>query len=195
MISEISRQSLLLPRPNLACFNESGRFRNDTRRDFSISSRHENPHIPVWPRLLGHFSWLMWQDRIHSVLNCCSMCALGLKLHQKHRWFVACSISLTFTTMEHIFFYRQIDNKKKCIHPRIRDKSSFCSPQRPSMRACICILLWVHVFGVSADMPGYRVILHFGFFSCVFPIYLPQTCQTQGDHEKVKLRATMAFRK
>lgn len=40
---------------------------------------------------------------------------------------------------------------------------------------------------VSADRPGYRVILHFGFFSWVFSIYLPQTCHTQGNQEEVKL--------
>lgn len=92
--------------------------------------------------------------------------------------------------------YRQIDNKTKCINPRIRDTNSFYSP--PQCLSMLCMHLYTSVsvrLRVSADMPAYRVILHFGFFSCVFPIYLPQTCQTQGDQEKVKLRTNMAFRK
>lgn len=61
------------------------------------------------------------------------------------------------------------------------------------MCACIHILLCLSL--VSADTPGYRVILHFGFFSCVFPIYLPQTCHTQGEQKEAKLSTNMAFRK
>lgn len=146
----------------------------------------KSSHFCVWHQshpLLGHFLCILRLDRMLSAPKLCMICSLRYLLE--------------FYNLSTYFpVYRQIDNKTKCINPRIRDTNSFYSP--PQCLSMLCMHLYTSVsvrLRVSADMPAYRVILHFGFFSCVFPIYLPQTCQTQGDQEKVKLRTNMAFRK
>lgn len=100
----------------------------------------KSSHFCVWHQshpLLGHFLCILRLDRMLSAPKLCMICSLRYLLE--------------FYNLSTYFpVYRQIDNKTKCINPRIRDTNSFYSPPSVSAcYACICILLWVCVF-VSA---------------------------------------------
>lgn len=97
--------------------------------------------------------------------------------------------------------YRQTDNKKKYITPRIRDKTASVHPG-----VSVCVHAFIYqckcaskcLSLVSTDMTVTEVTESFftlvSFLVC-FPIYLPQTCHTEGDQEEVKLSKNTAFRK
>lgn len=160
------------------------------------------PTFVCWHKshpLLGHFLCILWLVRIYGCVKKLlqRVCTRLLTAPKQ----MICSLHYLPEFYSHSTYfsvYRQIDNKKKCINPRIRDKTASV---HPSVSVCVhafiyfCECVSKCLSLVSTDTPHYRVILHLSFFSCVFLIYLPQTCHTQGDHEEIKLSTNMAFRK